>query len=86
MLLAIEIPTNKLNELSTYKHAVWPLPVRLPPSLPLPSGPSASADFSAFASLAGAGALYERLMELTGLDRATIKQRFLVDVLAKRGR
>ena len=30
--------------------------------------------------------LYEGLMAATGLDRSTVKQRLLVDVLAKRGR
>ena len=75
-------PTNVLNKLGTYKHALPVLPP-FPCSL-LP--PSLSPDLASFVALAAFGLLYERLVMLTGLDRDSVKLAFLRDVLAKRGR
>ncbi len=94
-LLALEMarntPTNGLKGRATYKHTLpVPRPLCPLPSLPSPplaaaaAGPSPSLD--AFASLVACGRLYERLMDLSGLDRPSVKLAFLRDVLAKRGR
>ena len=76
-------PSDGVNNWDTYKHAPLPLP-----PLPLPSSlPPASSDASDFASVAVSGRLYEQLMDgCPSLDRDSVKKRFLVDVLAKRGR
>jgi len=53
----------------------------------LPPVPAVDDDeLSLFCSLVSDGFFYERLVDLTDLDRSFVKQRFLVDVLAKRGR
>jgi hypothetical protein len=83
-LLALEMarnfPPNGLKKLGTYKH----YPGCSPPSgASLLSAPG-SAD--SFASLVFSGRLYEFLMQLTGLNRDSVKLAVLRDVLAKRGR
>jgi len=78
MLIGLNSPTNGVKHRETYKHAPLPLPACLPPALP---------DAVAFACVAVSGTLYERLMDgCFSLDRSSVKKRFLVDVLAKRGR
>lgn len=47
--------------------------------------PAFGPDVDCFCSAAVDGSLYEELVALSGLDRDTVKRRFLVDVLAKRG-
>jgi hypothetical protein len=59
-------------------------PSLVPSFSSFPSADSPDADL--FCDLACSGSLYERLMADTGLDRDTVKKRFLVDVLAKRGK
>jgi len=58
------------------------------PSLPLslPSASSSSASPSSFSELASSGCLYEELASLCSRDRNSVKKRFLVDVLAKKGK
>lgn len=73
------------------KHRCTPLP-----SVPLPSSaPCLSASVlascllssvAAFRDVASSGTLYDHLADLCGLPRAEVKRRFLVDVLAKKGR
>lgn len=75
-------PANGVKGRETYK-VVPPTPLPLP-CCPLPAAPAP--DSRRFVDLACSGGFYERLMDLTDLDRDTVKKRFLVDVLAKRGR
>jgi hypothetical protein len=78
--------TNGPRVRETYKHTRPCAPV-LPLSLPpLPAVPSFCIGSEVFRETAANGALYELLMEPTGLNRDSVKYRFLVDVLAKRGR
>jgi hypothetical protein len=42
-------------------------------------------DCDEYVNLALSGGLYEHLMSLTGMDRAIVKERFIIDVLAKKG-
>lgn len=89
-LLALEMtrntPSNGLKGAATYKHTAETLSPASPPPVSFPDPDASSArDFDLFASLVFGGRLYEYLMEATGFDRDTVKQRFLVDVLAKRG-
>lgn len=53
---------------------------------PLPCSCLAAAELERFAELVCCGKFFEWLVEATGLDRGTVKLRFLIDVLAKRGR
>ena len=73
-------PVPKLRLAAPAPSAYLPLPC-LPASLP-----SALPDATDFASVAVSGSLYELLMGCCpALDRDSVKKRFLVDVLAKRG-
>jgi len=94
-LLALEmtrgLPPNGPKGRATYKvhrsgaaSAPAPCASPAPASAGLPPAPSPALD--SFASLVLSGALYEVLAERTGLSRDLVKHRFLVDVLAKRGR
>ena len=83
MLIGLKCPPNGVNGRETYKHALLELP---PLPLPVPI-PSPRSDTAEFVSVAASGSLYERLMgDCPALDREFVKKRFLVDVLAKRGR
>ena len=92
MLIGLKTPTNGVKHRESYKHTPLPLPPSAPPvclpPLPLPASlPPALPDAADFADVAVSGLLYERLMECCpALDRESVKKRFLVDVLAKRGR
>ena len=85
-LLALEMargtPSNGPKGAETYKHYAGSSPAsapRVPAPAPVPCPDS-------FASLVLSGTLYEFLAERTGLTRGVVKRRFLVDVLAKKGR
>jgi len=77
MLLLAKTHPNGPKHRETYKHYPGPC---------LPACPETGPDFSAFASLACGGSLYDRLMADTGLDRTSVKLGLLRDVLAKRGK
>jgi len=98
-LLALEMtretPSNGPKGPETYKHtppvapAACPCPSRGPlaPAASLSCGSSPLAllpDTERYRSFVCFGQLYEHLVRLTGLERDEVKQRFLVDVLAKR--
>ena len=83
MMMHAETPPNKLKVRESYIHAGRVAPAgHLSPAPCLPPAP----DAALFADLARSGDLYEQLMSVSGLDRDAVKLRFLVDVLAKRGR
>lgn len=83
MMIRQQNHANGVKKLDAYKHAGSAAPAG--PLSPTPCLPPAS-DAALFADLACTGGLYERLMDLTGMDRDSVKLRVLVDVLAKRGR
>jgi len=85
-LLALEMargtPPNGPKGRATYKHYAGS---SLAPASPVPA-PAPVPCPDSFASLVLSGRLYEFLAERTGLTRDVVKRRFLVDVLAKKGR
>jgi len=85
-LLALKMargtPANGLKGAETYKHYPGPSPA----PAPLVPAPPRVRCRGPFASLVLSGRLYEFLAERTGLTRGVVKRRFLVDVLAKKGR
>lgn len=90
-LLALEMERNTPpigpKGRTTYKVDRLVGPSSAPSSLcPAPSLSLSSSSFGSFASLVLSGSFYEHLMDLTGLDRDSVKKRFVCGVLAKRGR
>ena len=90
VILRQAYPPNRPKHALTYKLGA---PGRPDPPLSLPAPPLApfapslaSPDVAFFGELACTGCLYERLVTLSGLTRELVKKRFLIDVLAKRGR
>ena len=82
----LQIPSSGPKWRETYKQQLF----RSCPWLPRLSccevaGPAAFEDFLLFRDLVCRGAFYDELARLSGLDRPTVKRRFLVDVLAKDG-
>ncbi len=90
IILNESIPPSVPKPRATYKHDAAALPSPLPclPAAYLaPLVPSlAFADVADFCASAASGCLYERLVLLSGLPREFVKKRFLVDVLAMKGR
>jgi len=90
--MALTVPPNGPKPWATYKHYPAGAPSCALPALPFPSPalalPACTSNgfLRLYASLVLGGQLYEYLMELTGLDRDTVKLAFLRDVLAKKGR
>ena len=83
-MLSPKYPPNVPFPWATYKHGLLVAP---PPVLSLDSSClSYCPDLGSFESSVFEGSFYESLCKKTGLDRQTVKLRFLVDVLAKRGR
>lgn len=82
MMIHAKNHPNKVKGRETYIHAGRTAPGC---SLSLAPCPVPASDAALFADLACSGSLYEQLMALTNLDRDSVKLRFLVDILAKRG-
>lgn len=78
-LLASKTPTNGVKGALTYSTTLGSALSSLPSSL-LPSS------VAPFLKCVSSGLLYEELAEKCDRDREFVKRRFIVDVLAKRGR